>query len=66
VQGIAQHMHERIVQTVDDDAIDFGFGPGNVEIDFFAEVTREFSYQTGEFLEQTADRLHARRQSGAL
>ena len=66
VERITQHVHQRVIQTVDHDPVHFSFSTGNLQIDIFFQFFGQFAHQSREFLEQTSHRLHPRGQRGAL
>ena len=59
VEGVAQHVHQRIVQAVHHHAVDFGLGAFDGQLDVLAQVFGQLAHQAREFLEQAAHRLHA-------
>ena len=55
VDGVAQQMHQRIVQGVDDRFVEFRFLAGEGEVHCFAEIPPEIMHQPAEAPEQGAD-----------
>ena len=66
VNSVTHQVYQRIGQLVDDAAIEFGFLAVQFKLDFLAEFAGQITCQARIFLEQAADRLHARAHRRAL
>ena len=60
VDRIADQVHERIGKRFDEIAVEFGVGADDVQLDRFAELSRNIAREFREAREHPSDRLHPR------
>ncbi|MPN54823.1 hypothetical protein SDC9_202500 [bioreactor metagenome] len=66
IHCIADHVHQRAVDFLDDAAIQFGIGAADLKLNHLAGFGGEISHQAGHFLERAPDRHHSQRHGGPL
>src|SRR5437667_563916 len=59
IDGIANHVHERVGQFLDDVAVEFGVIAASFEIHLLTVLARQVAHQTRHFLKQYSYRNHA-------
>ena len=44
IDGIANHMHQRVTQLLHDELVDFRFSSGDHQADLFAQLSADLAY----------------------
>ena len=66
IDGVADHVHQRIGQFFDHVAVEFGIFAAQFQIGLFARLSRQIPNQAGHASEQLPDRDHPHRHRDAL
>ena len=59
IDAVADHVHERVAELLDDELVEDGLGAADDEADLLVEVAGELADDAGQLVEDLADRDHA-------
>ncbi len=66
IDGVADHVHQRIAELLDDELVDLGLGAGDDEVHLLAVLARDLPHDARQLVERLAERHHAHLEDAAL
>ena len=66
IDGVANHVHQRIAELFDDQLVDLGLGAGDDQADLLAHLAADLAHDAREPVEHLAERHHAHLEDAVL